>query len=323
MDHTRMRFDRADVLRACQAIVDATADPRYSHTSHLHVRVGDEVIVDEHLRGPLVADVFSLTKSVLSTVLGVMAAKRLLPPLDQPLVHVLPDLRGTPGAAHTWRQVLTMTRGAETGGPWDIDELTSLPGGQVARIAEAPQRRAPGEAFAYDNGGPHLLSAAACRILGESVSDFAQRELFSLVGIEEASWASDPDGTPFGYAHVRMRASDLSRLGQLWLNRGRWHDRPLMDAYYCTQMTSPQSSGGPPEDLPYGFLVWVGDGYTLAGGWAGQHVLVHPDASAVVVTTGDPRFDLGPPPSDELPRDWRPALDLVRRHLCPLLDRQS
>lgn len=57
----------------------------------------------------------------------------------------------------------------------------------------------------------------------------------------------------------------------------------------------------------------------MAGGWAGQHVLVLPGARAVVVTTGDPGFRLGPPPTDELPADWRPALDLVRRFLLPVL----
>jgi CubicO group peptidase (beta-lactamase class C family) len=212
-----------------------------------------------------------------------------------------------------------MTRGAETGGVWDVDEITALPGGQVAHIAEAPQRRAPGEAFAYDNAGPHLVSAAICGILEESVADFARRELFNSTGIGEATWACDPDGTPFGYAHLRMRAADLGRLGQLWLDRGRWLGQQLMEPHFLARMTTRQSPGGPPEDLPYGFLTWLGDGYVLAGGWAGQHVLVHPASSAVVVTTGDPQFDIGPPPSDRLPPDWRPALDLVRRHLCPLL----
>jgi CubicO group peptidase (beta-lactamase class C family) len=85
------------------------------------------------------------------------------------------------------------------------------------------------------------------------------------MGIEDVTWACDPDGTPFGYAHLRMRAADLSRLGQLWLDRGRWHDQPLIDPQYLAQMTSRQSSGGPPEELPYGFLTWVGEDYTLAG----------------------------------------------------------
>jgi hypothetical protein len=90
-----------------------------------------------------------------------------------------------------------------------------------------------------------------------------------------------------------------------------------VDPAFAAAMTTAQSPGGPPEGMPYGFGIWVGAGLLLAGGWAGQHVLVLPDA--VVVTTGDPRFDLGPPPRDELPPDWRPALDLIRRHLLPVL----
>jgi hypothetical protein len=45
----------------------------------------------------------------------------------------------------------------------------------------------------------------------------------------------------------------------------------------------------------------------MAGGWAGQHLLAVPAAAAVVVVTG-PEVSFGPPPSDELPGDWAPAL---------------
>ena len=44
-----------------------------------------------------------------------------------------------------------------------------------------------------------------------------------------------------------------------------------------------------------------------------------PAAPAVVVVTGDPQFRPLPPPTDELPPDWPPALDFVRTHLLPVL----
>ena len=314
-----MTVDRSRILQASAAVLAGTSDPRYSHTSHLHVRVGGEVLVDDHLRGPEVADVFSITKSVLATVLGVISARGLLPPLERPAADVLPELRGTPAEAHTWWHLLTLTRGAETEGAWDVDELTARGGGLIAHIANAPQRRPPGEAFAYDNGSLHLLSAAAGVLVGEPISGFAQRELFQPLGVTDATWLHDPDGVPYGYAHLKLRARDLARLGQLWLDRGRLGDQQLVDPEFLRQMTSPHSPGGPPEQLPYGFLIWVTDRHVMAGGWAGQHLLVIPEASAVVVTTGDPRFDFGPPPRDELPHDWAPALDLVRRHLLPVL----
>ena len=92
-----------------------------------------------------------------------------------------------------------------------------------------------------------------------------------------------------------------------------------MDPAYLGVMLSRQSAGGAPEELPYGFLTWIDADGWLAGGWAGQHVLVLPAASAVVVTTGDPGFRFGPPPTDDLPGGWRPGLDLVRRHIVPAL----
>ena len=153
----------------------------------------------------------------------------------------------------------------------------------------------------------------------QSVAAYAARELFGPLGIAEPTWLADPDGIPFGFGHLRLSAADLGRVGQLWLDRGVVAGRPLLDPAFLAEMTRAHSPGGPPEQLPYGFLTWVDGTTVLAGGWAGQHVLVLPDVAAVVVTTGDPGFDFGPPPTDELPEDWRPGLSLVRRHLLPVL----
>jgi CubicO group peptidase (beta-lactamase class C family) len=150
-------------------------------------------------------------------------------------------------------------------------------------------------------------------VLGRPVADYAAEELFGPLGIADQVWPADPDGVTYGFGHLRLSATDLGRLGELWRARGR----PLMDPGFAAEMFRAHTAGGPPEGLAYGFLTWLGDGLVMAGGWAGQHVLVLPEA--VVVTTGDPRFELGPPPRDELPLDWRPALDLIRQHLLPVL----
>lgn len=306
------------VRDACRRIESVlAADPRYAATSHLRVLVGGEVVHDAHYRGPARADVFSVTKTVLATVAGIAAGRGLLPALDEPLHAVLPGLAGTPARGQTWRHLLTMTRGAAVHGPWDVDEVTALPGGQVARVASAPREAEPGRAFRYDNGAAHLLSAGLGAVLGRPVAGFAATELFAPLGIVEPVWAADPDGVTYGYAHLRLSADDLGRLGELWRAGGAWGGRALVDPGFAAEMTRAQTPGGPPEEMAYGYLTWIGDGYLLAGGWAGQHVLVLP--GAVVVTTGDPGFDLGPPPRDDLPPDWRPALDLVRRHLLPVL----
>lgn len=309
------------VVEAARRVLDGVAaDPRYGRTSHLHVRLGGRVVVDEHLRGPARGDLFSVTKTVLALVLGVAAARGLLPPLDAPVAAVLPSLRGTPAEQDTWRGMLSMTRGAAVDGPWEVDEVTALPGGQVAHLAAAPRLGPPGERFRYDNGASHLLSAAAGALLGEPVAAFADRELFAPLGVAAPQWLTDPDGVPFGYGHLRLGAGELGLLGQLLLDGGRHHGRTLVDPGFLAEMTRPHSAGGPPEHLPYGLHLWLDGSRLLAGGWAGQHVLVVPAAAAVVVTTSDPGFTFGPPPQDEMPADWAPALTLVRRHLLPVLD---
>ncbi len=305
------------VQDACRRIEREIAAPEFAHTSHLLVLVGGEVVHDAHFRGPERADVFSVTKTVLATVAGVAARRGQLPGLDEPLHAVLPALRGTPAHGQTWRHLLTMTRGAAVAGPWDVDAVTALPGGQVARVASAPRTDPPGRVFRYDNGAAHLLSAGLSAVLGRPVAEFATAELFAPLGIADPPWAADPDGVPYGFAHLRLSAGDLGRLGELWRGGGEWRGRPLVDPAFTAGMLRAQSAGGPPEGLGYGYLTWIGDGYLLAGGWAGQHVLVLPGAA--VVTTGDPGFDPGPPPRDDLPPGWRPALELVRRHLLPLL----
>lgn len=310
--------DPAAVRAACRRIGAAiAADPRYAHTSHLRVQLDGRRVVDEHYRGPAAADVFSVTKTVLATVAGIAARHGRLPGLDEPLHAVLPALRDTPARGQTWRHLLTMTRGAAVDGPWDIDAVTALPGGQVARVASAPRLAPPGHEFRYDNGAAHLLSAGLAAVLGVPVAEYAAVELFRPLGIDDAIWAADPDGVSFGFAHLSLSAASLGALGELWRDGGRTGGRQLVHPGFSAAMSRAHSPGGPPEGLPYGFLTWVGDGLLLAGGWAGQHVLVLP--RAVVVATGDPGFQPGPPPRDDLPPDWRPALTLIRQHLLPVL----
>jgi CubicO group peptidase (beta-lactamase class C family) len=305
---------------ACQQVVDACRTrPAYARTSSLRVVVDGEPVFDEHLSGPVRGDVFSVTKSVLATVAGAAAASGHLPPLDTTVGAALPELARTPAADHRLEHLLSMTRGAETGGAWDVDAITAHDGDQLHHIASAPQVRAPGTGFTYDDGGTHLLAAVLDRCLPGGLLDHADRCLLRPLGVEDWHWQRDRAGIPYGFAHLSLSADALGRLGQLWLDGGTAGGRTLVDPAFLQGMGRPRSPGGPPEHLPYGWLIWVDGSDLLAGGWAGQHVLVLRSARAVVVTTGDPAFDPGPPPTDAMPDGWRPALDLVRRHVLPVL----
>ena len=272
--------ETSTISAACQRVEEAMRhDARYAATSSLSVSIDGAVVYDEHYRGPVRNDVFSVTKSVVATLVGVAVRDGTFPGLDDPIGAVL-ELADLPAARQSWRSVLTMTRGCRVDGPWDIDEVTALQTGWLRHIAAAPQLDLPGSRFRYDNAGAHLV----------------------------------------------LRPDALRSLGQLWLDGGSFGGAQLVDPAYLSAMTTRQTDGGPPEYTSYGYLTWVDRDrpdpsarVILAGGWAGQHLLVVPRSRAVVVTTGDPGFEFGPPPHDLLPPDWRPLLHLLREHLLPLL----
>lgn len=308
---------------ACRRIDTAIRQqPEVAHTSHFLVVVDGDVVIDEHYHGPQVADIFSVTKSVTATLLGIAIAEGRLESLDCPLTEFL-CVKGLPSADHTLRHLLTMTRGSQADGDYEIDAVMARPAGWLEHIASAPQLDPPGARFRYDNGASHLLGAAIATVVGMSLADYASSRLFAPLGIRSWDWPRDPDGLPLGFAHLRLAAGDLAKLGKLWLDAGAWCGEQLVEANFARQMTIASSSGGPPEMCSYGYQLWVDDDTFFAGGWAGQHVIIVPWAQAVIVVTGDPQFEPGPPPTDRLAPDWRPARDLILRHLLPELRRVS
>jgi CubicO group peptidase (beta-lactamase class C family) len=298
------------VLRACAQILDRIeANPAYDRTSGLFVEIGGRVRFAVHRRGPVVADVFSVTKAVTATLVGIALAEGRIRELDAP---------ATP-STHTWRQLLTMTRGCETAGTWELDAVMALPAGWAAHWLDAPQVETPGKKFRYDDGAYHLLGAALVERLRCPLADYAAERLFAPLGIQDWFWPSDPDGLHLGFGHLCLDRPALGALGRLWLDQGRADGRELLPPKFARAMVSAHTPGGAPEWKGYGFGLWVEQTGFFASGWAGQHVLALPAADAVVVTTGDAGFDPGPPPTDEMPEGWRPAVKLVREILVPVL----
>ena len=68
-----------------------------------------------------------------------------------------------------------------------------------------------GEYYNYSNGGSHILAAILAEITGVSVEKYAERHLFSYIGIKNYKWEKDPQGINHGY-------SNLELFTRIWLN---------------------------------------------------------------------------------------------------------
>lgn len=124
---------------------------------------------------------------------------------------------------------------------------------------------------------------------------------------------------------MKLTASDLSKLGQLWLDDGVWKGRRLVSKAWMEESQAPQIStderGAGPTG--YGFQQWVttSDGHDAfaALGGGGQLVEVVPDLDLVVVVQSTSPFDplQGTEPGTA---DWPEYLALVDHLIAPAVD---
>jgi hypothetical protein len=87
-----------------------------------------------------------------------------------------------------------------------------------------------------------------------------------------------------------VRTEDVAKLGQLYLQRGRWGDRQLVSEAWVAEATSRQvDTSGRQADVDweqgYGFQFWISRHGYRGDGAFGQFCVVLPDHDTVVVTT--------------------------------------
>ena len=164
-------------------------------------------------------DIYSVTKSVVSALVGIALRRGELDSLDR-LVY---------GGPRTFRHLLTMTGGTESDGPWEIDEVLAMPTGWLEFLLEAPRLFPPGERFRYDNGAAHVLGCALADCVGHTLADYAREHLFTPLGIEHFEWPADPEGYSYGFGHLRLRPRDLALIGEVHRRGGE----ELLDGGYA------------------------------------------------------------------------------------------
>jgi CubicO group peptidase (beta-lactamase class C family) len=150
---------------------------------------------------------------------------------------------------------------------------------------------APGTAFNYSSAHTQLLSAILTKIVDEPLRDYAQRNLFSPLGIQRKDWgwAMDDQGYYLGGWGMTLRPRDVARFGMLYLNQGHWNGQQVISQEWVRQSTSSHIDTG--GGMEYGYLWWVHPGKDPsifeAIGYGGQSLYVIPSLDMVIVVTGN------------------------------------
>jgi CubicO group peptidase (beta-lactamase class C family) len=285
------------------SLLDAGALEANSPALRALVVTRGDCVVSEYYRPGLSAtepaSVWSITKSVLSILVGIAADEGYLR-LDERLTDLMPDAfdSGMDPLAQTIavRDLLTMTSG------FSGEAKPEIPTHDMWRwMLYRSVKYTPGSHFSYDNVAANLLSVALSRAIKQDPERFAREKLFQPLGIERYAWTADYEGNLLGGSGLFMTARDMARIGLLYLRGGRWGDRQIVSERYVLESTKKQSEGGTPVHAGYGYLWWVretesGDDAFFAAGHLSQLIYVVPKRNVVVAMSaegipgGSPRF---------------------------------
>jgi hypothetical protein len=173
----------------------------------------------------------------------------------------------------------------------------------------------PGTHFKYNSMATYMCSAILQKVTGMTMVDYLTPRLFEPLGIQKPTWETDPKGINVGGWGLSVRTEDISKLGQLYLQKGKWEGKQLLSEAWVEAATSNQTSNGSnPEsdwDQGYGYQFWQCRYNAYRGDGAfGQYCLVMPEQDAVIAITAG---------SDNL----QGILDVVWEYLLPAMKEGS
>ena len=234
----------------------------------------------------------SMTRSVVSLLVGIAMERGLIKDLDVPAFFYLPgnaDLRMLDKDPITLRHLLTMSAGLGSD-------------------------RTPGVTFRYSDIETDLVGAILKKVTGKTVDVLAREDIFAPLGIEDVEWLKSPfSGVAMSSEGLNLRPRDWAKIGQLVLNRGVWEGKQIVPASWVDQSTSEQiKTEGP---LSYGYQWWLGRSHDrdrevqwiAAIGFNAQKIYIIPALDMVVVVNASR-------PSKNM---VAPALDLLDRYILP------
>ena len=122
-------------------------------------------------------------------------------------------------------------------------------GARVKAFLAHPVPHKPGTHFLYNMGASYTLSAIVQKVSGRRLLDYLGPRLFEPLGIEKATWETSPQGIDLGGSGLRVRTEDIAKLGQLYLQKGKWNGKQLLPSAWIETATAKhvESTGGGPE----------------------------------------------------------------------------
>jgi CubicO group peptidase (beta-lactamase class C family) len=231
----------------------------------------------------------SATKSVVSLLTGIAIDNGYLT-LDTELKNLFSktEMDSLTGKV-TIRDLLTMHGGfpyTEYSYYWMI--CSSL--NPIKSTLHQRRKIEPNDSSEYSNISANLLGYAVAKATNMKLEEFANKFLFSPLGIHYHAWANDLRGNNACAGDLFLCPRDLAKIGYLMLKKGKLNGKQIVSENWVQESTSKKTIVKDfPSSLDYGYLWWLDNKHTpgafCAIGSGGQILYVSPIDNTIIIAT--------------------------------------
>ena len=307
----------------------------YHNITGIIVQNNKETIFESYFQGYNLNDtvhIASVTKSIMSILIGIAIDKGLIRSVEQTVLDFFPEYeikkRETTIQKVTIQHLLTMTAPYK----YKYEPYTKVYSSDnwTKSVLDLLGGKTLNGDFKYTTVGLQTLSGIIENATGKSVLDFATENLFQPLEINQPKnirinnkdehisflkdknvngWVIDPNGTNTAGWGLTLTVRDLAKVGQLYLNKGKWANQQIISLKWIEESTRIHSKWG---DLAYGYLWWIindlNNNCFAAIGDGGN--IIYLDSVKKIVVAITSRF---------LPRA-KDRIELIRKHILPLIE---
>lgn len=241
---------------------------------------------------------WSMTKSLVSLMVGVALESGLIKSLDDDITEYLPELAEGAYKGVSVKQVLEMRSGVDYEENYAFDQPGIAARNHILALVKNVQRfvepaktiarkHEPGEVFAYKTIDTAVLGLLLERVSGMHLAAFMQARLWEPMGAEANGFfimdGEPGEGREFSGAGFNAVLRDFARVGLMMSQQGKINGHRVVSAEWVAESTAP--TGDEKMPLDYGYQWWTvsnTEAYTAIG-LQGQYIYVDPATDTVIV----------------------------------------
>lgn len=257
----------------------------------------DSILFEKYFDGynnSSLSNSFSVTKSIIVSMLGKAIMEGYIKGLDQPVSDFFNEYKDGLAAELTVGHLASMSSGMEwnekyysviniTSESYFTRDLRSL-------ILNQKIIKKPGQSFRYSSGDTQLLGMVIEKATGVSLSSYLSEKFWTPMGAENAAlWQIDSKKNKMekAYCCISGSARDFARFGKLYINNGNWNGEQILDSSFVKQAISPVFDNS--DYYGYGWWLYNFNGkkvFTM-NGHRGQFIISFPKENIIIVRQGE------------------------------------